>query len=534
MKNLVAFFTSIAFTLSTLQAADKLKVYILAGDESMLRQGSIDTVPDGPRFKVLPTDKAEATPGTLLNVLKQKTDYAFLRASDGKWSSRDDVAIYDAHSISNNTRDPARLLALPSDPKDPRGYGVGAERTFGHVIGEATQEPVLLIRFATKHETWFSRGSRSLGYDYLPPSGGGGLDLDGNWDVIHFNHGVWDLAAFDSATNQRALTGNIKPRTSIEDYEKNLRSIVERLKKTGATLIFANTHPILPDTPPGYFGGETVNKYNAVAAKVMKENGVILNDLNAECRRLGHPKKADVHDVGNLAPKVTEVVMEALKNRKNPSRPVPRVLFIGDSITGTYWAKVKENLDGKAFVAKNPGNGEHSGTGTRMVDQWVDLKQYMLNGQEYLELVDSVKTALADIDRYAPDFAGHKPELAGFFWFQGIADSQSPAFAASYEQNLTAFIGDVRKALNAPELPFVVAAIGQHGEKMQPGQRTVHTAQMNVAKTTARVASIDTAPFYFPKEKSPGGREWDFHNHAEPFLLIGKAAGKAMLELQQK
>ena len=35
----------------------------------------------------------------------------------------------------------------------------------------------------------------------------------------------------------------------------------------------------------------------------------------------------NVHDVGNLAPKVTESVLAALKDRKNPSRPLPRVLF---------------------------------------------------------------------------------------------------------------------------------------------------------------------------------------------------------------
>ena len=103
-----------------------------------------------------------------------------------------------------------------------------------------------------------------------------------------------------------------------------------------------------------------------------------------------------------LLPKVTETVLAALKARENPSRPLPRVLFIGDSITGTYWEGVQKNLDGKAFVAKNPGNGEHSGTGARMVDQWVDLKQYLLNGQEYLELIDGVKQTLADIDRYCP------------------------------------------------------------------------------------------------------------------------------------
>ena len=47
------------------------------------------------------------------------------------------------------------------------------------------------------------------------------------------------------------------------------------------------------------------------------------------------------------------------------------------------------------------------------------------------------------------------------------------------------------------------------------------------------IASIDTAPFFFPKEKSPGGREWDYHNNAESFLLIGEAMGKEMLELRK-
>jgi hypothetical protein len=39
------------------------------------------------------------------------------------------------------------------------------------------------------------------------------------------------------------------------------------------------------------------------------------------------------------------VVKAALAARENPSRPIPRVLFIGDSITGSYWEKVQSNLD---------------------------------------------------------------------------------------------------------------------------------------------------------------------------------------------
>lgn len=513
---------------------EPLKVIILAGDEAMLRPGSIDGTPMEPTQKKTPGDK----PGTLLNVIKANPRFAFLRQADGAWAARKDVALYDAHPLTNNTRSPARLLQIPSDPKDPHGFGVGVDLMFGHVVGEKLDDPVLLIRFATKHPIWFQRGSRSLGYDYLPPSAGGGLDLDGGWDVIHFNFGVWDQQYIDPKNpNKRAEPGKGAIRTSIEDYEKNLRAIVARLKQTRATLIWASTTPILPGSQPSYVGGDMVDKYNAVAAKVMEENGVIINDLNAECVRMGKPKALNVHDVGNLSPKVTTAVLDALKTRKNPSRPLPRVLFIGDSITGTYWQQVRKNLDGKAFVAKNPGNAEHSGTGARLINDWVDLKRYLLNGQEYLEMIDGVKQTLADINRYCPDFAGRKPELAGFVWFQGIADAQSDAFTNDYEKNLSALIQDIRREFKQPRLPVVVAALGQYGKAMNANTRKVHAAQLAVgdpAKHPAlagNVATIDTIPFYFPADRSPGGREWDYHNNAESFLLIGEAMGREMLRL---
>jgi hypothetical protein len=92
------------------------------------------------------------------------------------------------------------------------------------------------------------------------------------------------------------------------------------------------------------------------------------------------------------------------------------------------------------------------------------------------------------------------------------------------------------KSENNPivELPIVVAALGQHGDKMNPNQRKVHAAQMAVGKSTPVVASIDTIPIFFPKEKSPGGRDWNWHNNAESFLLIGEAMSKAMVALQKK
>ncbi len=519
-------------------AQNPLQIFVLAGDECALRLGSIDGTLCDPGKRSLPPGGETNRPGTLLSVMRAEPRYAFLRDQDGHWTARKDVALYDAHPLSNNTRSPARLLQVPGDPADPCGYGVGAELMLGHALGEHLQDPVLLIRFATKHPIWFRRGSRSLGYDFLPPSLGGGLDLDGGWDVIHFNFGVWDQQFVDPKNpNKRGEPGQGVIRTPIADYERNLRTIVARLKQTGATLIWASTTPILLGSAPAYVGGAEVDRYNAVAAKLMAENGVLVNDLNAECVRMGKPKALNVHDVGDLAPQVTKTLLEALAARRNPSRPLPRVLMIGDSITGSYWEKVQKNLDGRAFVAKNPGNAEHSGTGVRLMEQWLDLRQYLLNGQEYLEMINAVKQTLADTDRYAPDFAGCTPELAGFVWFQGIADTMSDAFTAGYERNLAALIEGLRREFSKPDLPFVVVALGQSGQSVTPNMHKVQAAQLAVGDAgqypafAGNVATIDSSAFFPPADRSPGGRAWDYYNNAGTYLLIGEAMGQAMSRL---
>jgi len=529
----------ICFCSGTLLAADAkgpLKVFILAGDENCLEQapieGSISVPRKGAASAVVTTNKT----GALVTVVKENSArWGFLKAADGVWVKRNDVVLLDAHPIHNNTKTPGHFLqvgdALYGGQKTV--HAIGPDLMLGHVLGTHFNEPVLLLRFATRHPIWFLRGSRSLGADYLPPSSEGGLDLDGSWDVIHFNHGVWDQATFIPKSTQRIVGSNGVMRTSIEDYEKNLRAIVARLKQTKATLIWAHTTPILVGSSPGYAGGEMVNKYNAVAAKIMEENGVLIDDLNAECRRMGKPKALNVHDVGDLSPKVTETILAALKARQNPSRPLPRVLFIGDSITGTYWEKVKQNLDGKAFVAKNPGNAEHSGTGARLINQWVDLKQYLLSGQEYLEFIDGVKNTLTEVNRFCPDFAGRTPELAGMIWCQGIADSQSPSQSAAYEKNLAALIRDVRKDLQAPALPIVVAAVGFGGTNMNVNTTKIFEAQMAVGDSAkypefaGNVKSVDTRSFVRLSKGQPSC----YYENAETFLEMGEALGQAMAEL---
>lgn len=106
----------------------------------------------------------------------------------------------------------------------------------------------------------------------------------GKWDAIHVNVGLHDIKQVRGARQ-----------VSPEEYEKNLRAIVARLKKTGAIVIWATTTPV-PEGAAGRTPGDEV-AYNAIAAKVMADEKVAVNDLYALAK--GHQakwqRKANVH-----------------------------------------------------------------------------------------------------------------------------------------------------------------------------------------------------------------------------------------------
>lgn len=114
------------------------------------------------------------------------------------------------------------------------------------------------------------------------------------WDVIHFNFGLHDLKYLDAQGNYVA-PGQGKVVSDLQHYETNLRELVERLKRTGAMLIFATTTPVPGGTLARIEHAEIA--YNAVARRVMEESGVAINDLHALARagqgEIQRPK--DVH-----------------------------------------------------------------------------------------------------------------------------------------------------------------------------------------------------------------------------------------------
>ncbi|TLD72252.1 SGNH/GDSL hydrolase family protein [Phragmitibacter flavus] len=85
---------------------------------------------------------------------------------------------------------------------------------------------------------------------------------DGKWDLIHFNFGIHDRA------------------TPLPDYTQRLEKLIERMKSTGAKLMWASTTPI-PDDAAKKQTAVSIIERNEAAAEVMKKQGVIVNDLAA-------------------------------------------------------------------------------------------------------------------------------------------------------------------------------------------------------------------------------------------------------------
>jgi len=198
----------------------------------------------------------------------------------------------------------AAMAEITDDPALPRVLLIGDSISIGYTL--PTRE--LLKGNANLHRIPTNGGSTKDGRANIDKWLG-----TGKWAVIHFNWGLHDLKHWKD--------GKMDPSgpqvSTTEEYEKNLRELVARLKATGAKLIWASTTPV-PEGSAGRVKGDDV-KYNAVAARVMKELGVPIDDLHALCvPKLAEwqlPKNVHFKPEGSrgLAEKVAKEIEAALK-----------------------------------------------------------------------------------------------------------------------------------------------------------------------------------------------------------------------------
>jgi acyl-CoA thioesterase-1 len=193
---------------------------------------------------------------------------------------------------------------VTDDPSLPRVLLIGDSISIGYTL--PTRE--LLAGKANVHRIATNGGPTTNGVANLDKWLGEGKEA--KWDVIHFNFGLHDLKHIDG-----------KRQVSLEEYEKNLRQIVARLKKTGAKLIWATTTPVPEgDLNPPRSDADVV-RYNQAAHAIMEEQGVAIDDLYAfvkpRLKELQRPVNVHFTDDGSkaLARQVAASILKALEHK---------------------------------------------------------------------------------------------------------------------------------------------------------------------------------------------------------------------------
>ena len=208
---------------ASVTSAKALQVYILAGQSNMEGQAVVD----------LTGKNYNEGRGTLVEVMARPENaerYAHLRVKNGSWVVRKDVWI-------RYQREKQPLLVGELSV----GYAVygdqhhfGPELQFGHVVGEATRDQVLLIKTA-----W---GGKSLFRDFRPPSAGGVVGpyyvkmlaevrtalADLKKDFPSYDGSPVELAGF---VWYQGWNDGVNPKTAVPEYEQNLAHLIRDVRK---------------------------------------------------------------------------------------------------------------------------------------------------------------------------------------------------------------------------------------------------------------------------------------------------------------
>ena len=120
----------------------KVKVFIIMGQSNTLEMGRVKG------------DKE----GTLEHAVKNEKLYSFMVDDEGAWTTRNDVR--NVHVMGSGGPG-GRGGVRRNDWLTVSGGKIGIETGIGHQLGNALNEPVLILKS--------SIGNRSLGWDLLPP-----------------------------------------------------------------------------------------------------------------------------------------------------------------------------------------------------------------------------------------------------------------------------------------------------------------------------------------------------------------------------
>ena len=276
-----------------------VKVFVLAGQSNMEGAAVVDLT--GKDY-----NDGHGTLATLLNDPAKGPMFKHLKGADGKWTERDDV--WDRYQRENGP-----LLAGPhglgfSVYGDPHHFG--PELQFGHVIGDAVTNQVLLVKTA-----W---GGKSLDVDFRPPSSGGQVGKYYTMMIAQIHDAManlkTDFPAYDGGGVELAGFGwwhgwndFCDAKTAVPAYEQNLVNLIHDVRKEFKVpelpfVIAEFTGPWLPgakDLPPSAVAIRKAQE--AVAAKPEFKGTVVFvptRDFVRKPEDSPHPNHGH-HEFGN-------------------------------------------------------------------------------------------------------------------------------------------------------------------------------------------------------------------------------------------
>jgi len=197
---------------------------------------------------------------------------------------------------------------------------------------------------------------------------------------------------------------------------------------------------------------------------------------------------------------------------------------------------IKTSWGGKSlnYNFRPPSAGEYELDEKQKQSDKVDEIK-MNAGLNYRMMNEAVHTVLANLKDHHPAYdekAGY--EIAGFVWFQGFNDQFSPTFRDNYKSNMVAFIKDVRKEYESPNMPFVIGVLGTGMTAEKVAENAVSIGQREAAKEPefkGNVASVESYTEYslfshevFKKGWPEHYHEWDTVGSDRPYHYLGSGA----------
>jgi len=441
-----------------------LKVFILAGQSNMVGMASSSTLE---HIKMFPDTSKE---------------FEDLFDKDGKPVVLDDVY------VSRWKEKEGGALA----PKYGGGKGerFGPEYAFGVYVRKALNGPILIIKTA--------EGGKDINYHFRPPSAGTWTPPPGHPDLV-----------------------------KKEDIRLPQLPIPEKLDLPDDYLPPEDLVPRRPGRIGKFMG---LRPMRGVA--IGKVNGVhpIYITASPQQKFPGDPfLKGDLL-LGVDGSGLREDPIQHWREAFHGSKAID-----GDwMITVTRWRKGR--IDTFDFdIAQIIEGGRDS-----LPQHFVAMKEAAIErekdrGGYYRDMMKHVKTVLGDVKTCHPAYdpeAGY--EIAGFVWFQGWNDMintgvypnrDKPRGYEQYTWLLEHFIRDVRKDLDAPDMPFVIGVIGVGGVDDPPTGNMGYLQQAQAAPAgnpefKGTVAAVHT------------GKYWD--HELDALAAKSRAIGNKKADLQYK